>query len=90
MILRAASRALQEILDAAYWDYGNNEEERNKAHSLFLDEIAYRTTLATTHLRGRELRAPGEEVRADNEEKRNHVEPCISRSYASNPDSPAY
>ena len=71
LIPGAASRTLHEIRDTAYRDHRNDEEKRNETHALFLYETAQVATFATTKLLRTRLRAPGKEMRADDEEEEN-------------------
>jgi hypothetical protein len=73
LILSPASRTLHEISNTAYWDHRNDEEKRDETHALFLDETADVATLATTKLLRINLRAPGKEMRADDEEEENQL-----------------
>ena len=65
-------RTLHEILHAADGHYRNDEEKSNEQHSLLLNEIADGAAFPAAHLLRRNLRAPGEKVRADDEEEK-HV-----------------
>jgi hypothetical protein len=60
---------LHEIRDTAYRDHRNDKEKRDETHALLLDETADLATFATTKLLRMGLRAPGKEMRADDEEE---------------------
>ena len=77
MILRAALRTLHEVLYAADRYDRDDEEKRDKEHSLFLSEVADSATMSAAHLLRRYLRAPGKKVRAD-DEKEKHIGPPFS------------
>lgn len=72
MILRAAGPAVHEILYTANGDNRDDEEKRDETHAFLLREIPDSTAVAAAHLRRRRLRAPREEVGADDEKECNH------------------
>ncbi len=58
MIFRAAGATLHEIPYAADGYDRNDEEKRDKAHTLLLRKIPDRAAVTTAHLRRHWLRAP--------------------------------
>jgi len=60
MVARAAGRALKQVLRAADWDDGD-EEERDEAHALLLYKLPDRAALPAAHLPAGRRRAPCDE-----------------------------
>jgi len=66
VVARAAGRALKEMLRAADWDDGD-EEERDEAHALLVYELPDRAAVAAAHLPARSVRAPSDEAHPDDQ-----------------------